>query len=209
MRAQFLLLLAATAFITPPATGFAKDLGDGPWAKERFQVRLRAIDVVPEESSSVNIGGKIHADNAVVPEVDLTYFFTQNIAAELIAATSKHDLKYNTTDLGHAWVLPPTVTLQYHFTPDNALSPYIGAGLNYSVFYGEDAATGFSNLKVDNGVGVALQAGADYWVNKNWGFNVDVKKLWLNVDAQVNNGAVTADIDMDPWIIGAGVSYRF
>lgn len=128
---------------------------------------------------------------------------------ELIAATSKHGLKYNNFALGDAWLLPPTLTLQYHFTPEKAFSPYVGAGINYSVFYAEDAATGFTDLKVDNGVGFALQAGADYWLNENWGVNLDVKKLWLNVDASVNNGAVRADIDMDPWVVGAGVSYRF
>lgn len=188
---------------------YAKDLG-GPWSKERFQIRVRAIDVIPDVDSSVNIGGEVDADYAITPEVDFTYFFTPHIAAELIAATSRHDVEYTgDVDLGKAWVLPPTVMLQYHFTPDNAFSPYVGAGVNYSVFYGEDTASGFTDLNVDNGVGYGLQAGADYWINENWGVNLDVKKLWLNVDATLNNGAIQADIDMDPWIVGAGVSYRF
>jgi len=199
--------VSVAAFATPV---FAKDLGDGPWSKKRFQVRVRAIDVIPDVDSSVNIGGEVDADYAITPEVDVSYFFTQNIAAELIAATSKHDIDYTgNVDLGEAWVLPPTVMLQYHFTPDNKFSPYVGAGLNYSVFYGEDAGSGFTDLDVDNGVGYGLQAGADYWVNDHWGVNLDVKKLWLNVDASLNNGAIKADVDMDPWIVGAGVSYRF
>ena len=128
----------------------------------------------------------------------------------MIAATSKHDLNYTgDVSLGDAWVLPPTLMLQYHFTPDNQFSPYVGAGLNYSIFYAEDAASGFTDLEVDNGVGYGLQAGADFWVNDHWGVNLDVKKLWLNVDAKLNNGAIRADVDMDPWIVGAGVSYRF
>lgn len=202
-------LLSVFSVLFVPQGSYAKDLG-GPWSKERFQIRVRAIDVIPDVDSSVNIGGSVDADYAVTPEIDFTYFFTPHIAAELIAATSKHDLDYTgNVDLGEAWVLPPTVMLQYHFTPDNAFSPYIGAGLNYSVFYGEDAGSGFTDLNVDNGVGYGLQAGADYWLNDHWGVNFDVKKLWLNVDASLNNGGITADIDMDPWIVGAGVSYRF
>ncbi len=203
-----MLIASALSIVTMPA--MAKDLGDGPFAKERFQVRVRIIDVAPDESSSVNIGGKADVDFAVVPELDLTYFFTPHIAAELIAATSKHDLTYTgNVNLGDAWILPPTLTLQYHFAPDSKFSPYLGAGLNYSLFYGEDTASGFTNLKVDGGVGYALQAGADYWIDEHWGLNLDVKKLWLNVDASLNNGAIKADVDLDPWIFGAGVSYRF
>ena len=104
---------------------------------------------------------------------------------------------------------PPTLTMQYHFTPDSSFSPYLGAGLNYSMFYNENAATGFSNLDVKGGVGYALQAGADYWINENWGLNLDVKKIYLNIDAKLNDGAVRADVDLDPWVVGAGVSYRF
>lgn len=164
--------VSVAAFATPV---MAKELG-GPWSKERFQVRVRAIDVIPDVNSSVNIGGEVDADYAVVPEVDLSYFFTENIAAELIAATSKHDLNYTgDVSLGDAWVLPPALMLQYHFTPDNQFSPYVGAGLNYSIFYAEDAASGFTDLEVDNGVGYGLQAGADFWVNDHWGVNLDVK----------------------------------
>lgn len=210
MRKIVKMALLATAVSVVSAPAMAKDLGDGIWAKERFQIRVRAIDVLPDESSSVNIGGKVDADFAVVPEIDVTYFFTPNIAAELIAATSKHDLNYTgNVNLGDAWILPPTLTLQYHFTPDNKFSPYLGAGINYSLFYGEDTATGFTDLDVDGGFGYALQAGADYWINDHWGVNFDVKKVWLDVDATLNNGSIRADVDLDPWIIGAGISYRF
>lgn len=187
----------------------ARDLGE-TWDKERFQIRVRGVVVAPDDDSSVSvIGGETDVSTEVVPEVDVTYFFTKNVAAELIAATAKHDIDHNVAgDLGTAWILPPTLTLQYHFTPDQKLSPYVGAGLNYSMFYGEDEATGINDLDVDGGVGYALQAGVDYWLDDNWGVNLDVKKLYLNIDGTVNN-AIQADIDLDPWIVGAGVSYRF
>ena len=105
--------------------------------------------------------------------------------------------------------MPPTVTVQYHFTPHGKFSPYVGAGLNYSLFYDEKPAAGFTDLDIDNGIGYAAQAGFDYWLNENWGLNLDVKKLFLNVDASLNQGTVKADVDLDPWIVGVGVSYRF
>jgi len=206
---KFILTFTA-AGIAMSAPAVAKDLGDSALSKERFQIRVRAIAVAPDDDSSVNIGGKTDVSTEVVPEVDFTYFITENIAAELIAATAKHSISHSAAgDLGDAWILPPTLTLQYHFTPDSKFSPYVGAGINYSYFYGEDENSAFTDLEVEGGFGTALQVGADYWLNDNWGVNVDVKKLFLNIDGKLNNGAVRADIDLDPWIIGAGASYRF
>ena len=171
---------------------------------------MRAIGVVPDEESRVNIGGEVDVGDSLVPELDISYFFTDNIAAELILGTAEHQLDYTGgVNLGDTMILPPTLTLQYHFTPDAAFSPYVGAGLNYSIFYNEDSGTGFTGLDVDGGIGYALQAGYDYWLNKNWGVNMDVKKLWLDVDARLNNDTIRADVDLDPWIFGAGISYRF
>ncbi len=205
-----LALLASIALTTFATPATAKDLGESYFSKERFQVRVRAIGVAPDDNSFVNIGGKTDVSTEFVPEIDFTYFFTPHIAAELIAATAKHKITHSTAgDLGDAWILPPTLTLQYHITPDNKFSPYIGAGINYSYFYGEKKAAGFTDLKVNGGFGTALQVGADYWLNDNWGLNLDVKKLYLNIDGKLNNGAVRADIDLDPWIVGAGFSYKF
>ena len=206
---KFILTTSICALTAVSMPAQAKDLGDA-FSKERFQIRLRVIGVAPDDDSSVNIGGKTDVSTETVPEIDFTYFFTENIAAELIAATAKHEISHSAAgDLGDAWILPPTLTLQYHFMPNKQFSPYVGAGINYSYFYGEDEAAGFTDLEVDGGFGTALQVGADYWINDNWGLNVDVKKLYLNIDGKLNNGAVRADIDLDPWIIGAGAAYRF
>lgn len=206
------LLISTLLLTAASAPAMARDLGDSYWSKERFQIRARALGVVPDDNSSVNIGGDADVGDAITPEVDLTYFITPNIGIEAIAATAQHKITYTgDVDIGDTWILPPTVTLQYHFTPDNAFSPYIGAGLNYSWFYGEDEGTGFNDLDVEGGVGYALQAGFDYWIDNNWGLNLDVKKIFLNIDADVNLGTtpVHADVDLDPWVVGAGVSYRF
>tara|TARA_B100001989_G_scaffold253271_1_gene239451 strand:- start:8518 stop:9162 length:645 start_codon:yes stop_codon:yes gene_type:complete len=206
-------LLAGVALTTLSLPSYAKDLGEGYFAKERFQIRLRGIGVFADGDGIVD-GTSLGTDvgHAVTPEVDLTYFFTENIAAELIAATAQHSLDAGTLDLGETWILPPTLTLQYHFMPDEKFSPYIGAGINYSYFYGEDDGTGFNDLDVEGGFGLAAQAGFDYWINDNWGINFDAKYINLEVDVDVNLGATPLqanNVDLNPWIVGAGVSYRF
>lgn len=206
--AATLLALAATPALAATAPGAS--VSDSYLAPDRFEVRVRALGVLPDVSSNVNIGGHVSARNSYTPEVDLTYYLTERFSAELIAATSRHKLDYNnTTSLGKTWILPPTLTAQYHILPGHAFNPYVGAGLNYSMFYGEKTSPGFHGLDVDGGVGYALQAGADYWIDKHWGLNFDVKKLYLNVDAKLNGGAIRADVDLDPWIVGAGVAYHF
>jgi len=205
-----LAALAASIAFASPARSADIQPDTGIWAKERFQIRLRAIDLSPQESSSTNIGGHVNVTSTAAPEVDLSYYFTNNISAEIIAATTKHKMTHSSgAYLGSAWVLPPTATLQYHFTPHEAFSPYVGAGLNYTIFYDENAGPAFNRLKMRNSVGYALQAGADYWINANWGLNLDVKKIFLNTDAKLNGGAVRADVDLDPWVFGTGISYRF
>lgn len=208
---KFLLLagVALTAVSSIPAE--ARDLGDSLFSKERFQIRARAIGILADGDGVVSgTSLKTDADNAFTPEFDITYFFTEHFAAELIAATAQHTVSAGSNALGDVWVLPPTLTLQYHFMPDNKFSPYIGAGVNYTVFYGEDTATGFTDFDVDNGFGLAAQAGFDYWINNHWGVNFDAKYIDLNVDASVNNGGLNAyDVDINPWVVGVGVSYRF
>jgi outer membrane protein len=193
--------LAALVVLTGTA-GVAQAEGD--WT-DGFMLRGRAIGIVPDESSNLS-GLKI--DDAVVPELDISYFFTENVALELILATAQHEVSLSGSAVGDFWILPPTLMAQYHFPLGEKFKPYVGAGVNYTVVYGEDASANYSSLEVDNGFGWGLQIGVDYMLDEHWAINADVKKLWLNVDATVNN-TVRADIDVDPWIFGVGIGYRF
>jgi outer membrane protein len=193
-------------------------------SKSPWMIRVRGIAVIPDESGDLSAGGApltggIKIDDAVVPEVDISYFFTDNIAAELILATAPHDVTATNlggggdVDLGDVWLLPPTLTLQYHFFPQTMIKPYIGGGLNYTVFYNEDVPSGgpVNSIDYDDSLGYVLQAGVDVAISENWSLNLDVKKLFLETDVTVRTGAATinADVDIDPWIIGVGVGYRF
>lgn len=179
---------------------------DSPWL-----VRARVVMVVPDESASVTVlGGTVDIDTSVIPEIDITYFFSEHWAAELVLGTSNHSVKAtpSNTDLGDVWLLPPTLTVQYHFAPKAQFRPYIGVGVNYTIFYGGDSGA-VDSVEYDNAFGFALQGGMDYDLGDNWVFNVDVKKIWLSTDVSINGGAITADVDIDPWFFGTGIGYRF
>jgi outer membrane protein len=213
--------LAAGLLVTPAAVrAQGLDLDAAPVGKsaDTFMVRLRAIGVIPQNwNSNTTIGGTVSATSQAAPELDVSYFFTDNIAAELIAASTRHDVAANNTVLGHVdvgstWVLPPTVTLQYHFQPKERFSPYVGAGLNATWFYASHPALPtVTKATFSNNVGFALQAGFDYNVSGHWFMNFDVKQLFLNTDARLSTlaGPVKAFTSLSPTVIGAGIGYRF
>lgn len=197
---------------------------------KRWQVRLRGIGVVPDESAKIGIiGGDASISNALVPELDFTYFFTKNIAAELILGTTKHDV--NTVgsnisaiggpesfdvDLGSVWLLPPTLTAQYHFFPEaKTFRPYIGAGINYTIFYNVKEGSVVKDVKYDNAFGYAAQIGFDLFFNDKFFINADVKKLFLKTDVTVDASnlaeglSIPAEVEINPWIIGLGFGMKF
>ena len=210
-------LLAAMAAAQPASA--QTEAGDAPVGKAggTFMVRGRIIGVIPLNStSSISvIGGKVETSNTVMPEVDFSYFLTDNVAFELIAATTKHDLYAANsalgarTKVGSTWVLPPTLLLQYHFFPKERFSPYVGVGLNVSFFYGTSAAAGINQVAMKNGVGAAIQAGFDYNFSGNWFANFDVKQIFVSTTASINGGAIHAKTALNPTVIGAGIGYRF
>ncbi len=185
----------------------------------KWQVRLRGLVITPSESATIEtIGGDVNISNAFIPELDFTYFFTENIAAELILGTSNHDVKAVNTaagniELGDVWLLPPTLTLQYHFT-GGALKPYLGAGVNLTLFYGADEGPVADKVDYDSSFGFAFQGGLDYSLSDQWFLNVDIKKILIQTDVTVNattalGATVGADVDINPLVIGFGIGYRF
>lgn len=205
----------------------AQDEAQSPW-----QVRVRALGVLPASGgSTVNVQGVpalstpnsgLSIGNSIVPELDISYFITRNVAAELILGVTPHNITGTgalaNTNIGSAWLLPPTVLAQYHFTDFGAFKPYIGIGLNYTIFFSQSPGytptngLGVTNLSINNTVGGAVQVGFDYMIDKHWGVNFDVKKYILRptYNATVNNTIqVNGTAVIDPWIIGAGVTYRF
>ncbi|MER9850967.1 OmpW family protein [Mesorhizobium sp. M0106] len=195
-----------------PQAGASVTEAPSPW-----QIRLRALGVVTEDSGYVNAvpGSDLSYSNTVTPELDISYFFTDSIAAELILGTTYANIAGQGAigglgNVGKVWLLPPTLTLQYHFTDFGAFKPYVGAGVNYTIFYNQDVGSADA-LHVKNTFGTALQVGFDYMVDQHWGVNLDVKKVFLkpDFDVTVDGAKLTGKAELDPWLIGAGVTYRF
>ncbi len=191
-------------------------------------LRARAIIVAPQESSSgiqpTFPGEKVKVSNRWAPEVDVTYMLTDNIGFELIAATTKHHVsgRSGTTGsigrLASTWVLPPTLTAQYHFAPDAAVRPYVGAGVNYTIFYSEKASSGLegavgdTDVSLSNSLGPAIQAGVDLDIGKNFFLNFDAKWVRIRTKARLNTTALGTErvkVHIDPLIFGVGIGRRF
>lgn len=182
-----------------------------------LMVRLRAIDAFSFPTNHTNlIGGDVEITPSLMPEVDATYFITDNIAIEAIAGVTHHYVKATDTalgdvSLGDVWLLPPTLTAQWHFFPHDTVSPYIGGGINYTWFWGDGAPNNGIVTDVDysNNFGGVIQAGVDVRIQDNWYFNIDVKHVWVSTRASINEGAVTANVNVDPTIVGVGIGYLF
>lgn len=214
MRKSFGLLAGALALSAAVATGAAAQTAPRGKQAGDFLIGLGAIGVLPNNGGSTSIGGTPEASNAATAQLDFTYFLSPMLSLNLIAATTQHDVSARGTalgdvKLGHVWVLPPTLTAQIHPFPAARFSPYVGAGLNYTIFYNEKKGQA-NSISYDDNIGYALQAGIDYAIAGAWSLNIDVKKLWLSTDVKANVGIpVKADVDLNPWIFGVGVGYRF
>lgn len=201
---------------------------ENPW-----MLRARVISVLPDESAALSVGGaRLQGDADIgdqyVPEFDITYFFNDHIAAELILAVTPHDVgAVNVTvptvltnadiDLGDVWLLPPTLTLQYHFDTGTKFKPYVGAGVNATFFFNEDEGPVADGIEYDPSFGPALQAGFDYDLDGKdggWAINADIKKIWINTDVTVDfttalGASVNADVDINPLVVGVGLGYKY
>ena len=187
--------------------------GGGALAQESpWLVRVRAVHLDPADKSDP-IGGAGAADRLsvsgkTIPEFDVSYFFTTNLAAELVLTyPQKHDVALDGAGIGSFKHLPPTLLLQYHFLPGSPLKPYLGAGVNYTTISKVELLGGKGGLEHDS-FGLALQAGVDYAIGKQWSLNFDVKKVRIRSDVFIG-GAKASRVKVDPLMVGAGVGYRF
>ncbi|HEX5393857.1 MAG TPA: OmpW family outer membrane protein [Rhodocyclaceae bacterium] len=215
-------LAIAVAAVLGSSAAFAQQ------AEGNFMMRVRAVDVQwNNQSSDVrgNLGLKdnVVVDNKVIPEIDFTYFFTKNIAAELILTyPQKFDVKAKSGALGTGGFsagtfkgLPPTLTLQYHFAPEATFRPYVGAGINYTLIsdvkltgLNNTAGTGGSDLSRSS-TGGALQVGFDYKVGPNSYVNLDIKKVYMSADLSVSGLGKVSKLTLDPLLVGVGYGFKF
>lgn len=200
-----LLAVAAVCALTSGAA-FAQQ-AEGPW-----MVRVRAVNLDSANKDSTGLGLSIN--NKWMPELDVSYFFTPNFAAELVLTyPQKQDLSANGLgQIGTLKHLPPTLLAQYHFTNFGAFKPYVGAGVNYtrfsSVSFNPAVQAALSPSIKKNSFGGALQIGFDWALDKNWSVNFDVKKVFIETDVSAA-GTKVGTFKVNPVLVGVGLGYRF
>ncbi|WP_412481034.1 OmpW/AlkL family protein [Azonexus sp. IMCC34839] len=200
-------LLAATGLISAAGVQ-AADEGS-------FMVRARAVSISWDNKNNdglQNAGvGEVSAKDLWIPEVDFSYFFTKNLALELVL-TYPQQVDIHTASLGkigHVEALPPSLVAQYHFTDLGMFKPYVGLGVNYTMFTKNSFNTGLGKVSVDrDSLGFVAQVGADFALNKNWSVNVDVKYITMETDVRLG-GSKIGSLDLNPITAGIGVGYRF
>lgn len=181
---------------------------ESPW-----MVRVRVTNLNwdnKNDTQLVNaVPAEVNAKNKTIPEVDITYFFNKNIAAELVLTyPQKVDLRAGSTKIAEVKALPPTLLLQYHFNDFGPLKPYVGAGINYTRFSSYKNEPGQGTAIEKSSMGLAAQVGADYMLTKNWGINLDVKYIQIKTDV-LSAGVSAGTLDLSPIATSVGVTYKF
>jgi outer membrane protein len=210
MRIKSLLAAMAAAASLAPIAAQAQ-AQENPW-----MVRVRAVDVLYQNGQSGAVQDlNVKAKNQWIPEFDVSYFFTKNIAAELVLTWPQQvniTAGQGNTNVGKITALPPSLLAQYHFTDLGAFKPYVGAGINYTIFGNRQnfPALGNSVQVEPSSVGFVGQVGMDYMLDKNWGLNVDVKYATMATNIQaVSGGANLGKLTLNPWMPAVGVTYKF
>lgn len=175
-------------------------------------LRGRLVAVVPDVSGTlIPVGGDPYISSSVLPELDLSYFLTDNISVEGILGIIPHKAKAVGTsigdrDAGRIFAVAPTVMLQYHYEVKPGIIPYLGMGMAYVKYFEDDTV---DQVQYEDDIAALVQAGVDIVINDKWSANIDVKRAWAGTKAKVNGGEVTGDINIDPTIYGVGLGYKF
>lgn len=190
-----------------------------------FVLRMGPAAVFPTSDSNdldtVN-DGRLAADNGISLGITTAYMFADNWGVGLLGAYPfRHEIRGKGAlaggDLASAKHLPPTLVLQYHFLPESTVQPYIGAGINYTMFFDEDSTArldnllGKSDVELDDSWGYAFEAGVDVKINENWLVNASVWYLDIESEATITTAGVkrSADVEINPIVAMLAVGYKF
>jgi len=216
MRINTLVAAMAAVVSLAPIAAHAQAAAENPW-----MVRVRAVDLLFQNGQSGGNGAvqalNIKAQNQWIPEFDVSYFFTKNIAAELVLTYPQQvninaNLGNGSQNVGKVTALPPSLLAQYHFTDLGAFKPYVGLGVNYTIFGNRQnfPALGNSVTVNQSSLGVVGQIGMDYMFDKNWGMNVDLKYATMSTEVKtVAGGTNLGTLTLNPWMPAVGVTYKF
>lgn len=188
----------------------------------RWQVNLDVAGVLLHPSATVDIAGmgvpgaSASTSDAVTGTIDLSYYLTPNIAIDLYSGIPPEMTVKGTGSIGSVGTVATTrygagvLSVEYHFTGLGRFEPYVGAGVNYTVFFATHGST-LSGADISNGWGAALKVGLRYALDHSWGLHIYVQQLFVNtrLSGQLGPLPVSAKATLNPTIVGAGLSYRF
>lgn len=203
---KLLCPLAAAAALFTATPALAQEAGD--WT---FGLGVHVVD--PKSDNGSLAGGALETDvgDSWRPTITGEYFFRDNWGIELLASMPfDHEIELNGVKAGSTKHLPPTLSLQYHFTGNETVKPFIGAGINYTLFFSQDTTGPLAgtDLDLDNSWGLAAHAGLDFAVGTNKWLRVDAR--WIDIDTDVKvNGADVGTVDIDPVVYGAAFVWAF
>lgn len=185
-------------------------------------IKAGIVGVMPDASSSAILGTTLDVKEGTSLGISYTYMFSKNMAMEVLGALPfTHDIEIKDGDtIGETKHLPPTISLQYHAPVSEDFSVYCGIGLNYTVFFEEEAndtlkgilGSNDVDLKLDDSVGMAFQVGADWSINDQWGANLGIYVINIETNADVlvdGATAATVDVTIDPVVVMVGASMKF
>ncbi|HGN1707186.1 TPA: outer membrane protein OmpW [Providencia rettgeri] len=216
MKKLTALVLAAATLV--PAVSIAHEAGDFIFRAGTATVRPNAGG---DDANIKGLGnlGSFGVNNNTQLGLTFGYMITDNIGVELLAATPfEHKVGTGPTgDIAKVKQLPPTLMAQYYFgSKEDKLRPYLGAGVNYTVFFDEKfnstgKGAGLSDLKVDSSWGFAAQAGMDYMLTDNWMLNASL--WWIDIESDVkfkhDGERYKVNTRIDPFVFMFGAGYRF
>lgn len=213
LRTQFTILCTTALGLSVSTATLRAAEQENPWL---LRVRAVQLEMANKSTPISGLAGSdaIHIEDKLMPEVDISYFFTPNWAAELVLTVpQKHEVTLeqngNVSTLGSFKHLPPTLSLQYHFKPNATIQPYVGVGVNYTKFSNEKLSAGATPLSLENSsLGLAFGAGVDIPISSSMRLNLDIKKLQIRSDV-LASGSKISELKADPFLLGIGLGWKF
>lgn len=196
----------ALALVAATATTAAVAAPAGTWT---IGAGAAYVDPKSDASELLNNGTFVKADEDVRPSLTFEYFPAKNVGVELLLAHPfKHEIQNANGDkIGSTKLLPPTLSLQYHFDNGGKVVPFIGAGVNYTTFFDEKLNSPIE-LKLKDSWGAAGHVGVDFKLTDRDAIRLDARYIDLKTDAKLGDKDA-GEIDLSPWVYGVSFVKSF
>lgn len=200
MKRKTTCLAALCALLLGSGAVMAQSAGD-------ITVGVGFGNVNPKSGNGTLAGAPTSINDNTQLTLTAEYFIRDNLGIELLAATPfKHKITIAGVGTATTKHLPPTLSLQYHFANGGNITPFVGAGINYTIFFDENTTLG--NLKIDNSLGLAVNAGLDFKISDRGAIRANVR--WMDIDGDVKlGGAKIGTAHIDPVVAGLSYVHRF